>query len=73
VRAGAWQHAEVSRTDADADLVLDIRELGAAHLGSTSLAGLALAGLVEVRSPDKLAEAAAAWSWPVAAAANWIF
>ncbi|GAA4347054.1 GNAT family N-acetyltransferase [Microbacterium rhizosphaerae] len=73
VRADAWQHAGVTRTDAEPDLVLDIRELGAAHLGSTSLAGLALAGLVEVRSPDKLASAAAAWSWPVAAAANWIF
>lgn len=73
VRADAWQHAEVTRTDDEPDLVLDIRELGAAHLGSTSLAALAQAGLVEVRTPDKLAAAAAAWSWPVAAAANWIF
>jgi predicted acetyltransferase len=73
VRANAWQTAEVARTDAEPDLVLDIRELGAAHLGSTSLAALAQAGLIETRTPDRLASAAAAWSWPVAAGANWIF
>lgn len=73
VRASAWGHATVTRTDAAPDLVMDIRELGAAHLGSTSLAALAQAGLVEVRTPRKLATAAAAWAWPVAAGANWIF
>jgi predicted acetyltransferase len=73
VRADAWGHATVEKTDDEADLVLDIRELGAAHLGSVSLASLAQAGLIDVRSPDALRAASAAWSWPVAAGANWIF
>lgn len=73
VRARAWEHAEVVRSDAPADLTLDIRELGAAHLGSTSLAALAQAGLVDAASGDMLARAAAAWSWPIAAGANWVF
>lgn len=73
VRAEAWSHAVVERTDAEPGLVLDIRELGAAHLGSISLASLAQAGLIEARSPRTLASAAAAWSWPIAAGANWIF
>jgi hypothetical protein len=63
----------VTRTDDDADLVLDIRELGAAHLGAIPLSSLAQAGLVEVRSPAALRTASAAWSWPVAAGANWVF
>ncbi|MFE5408248.1 enhanced intracellular survival protein Eis [Microbacterium sp. NPDC056569] len=73
VRAAAWEHAEVAASDSEPDLVLDIRELGAAHLGSISLASLAQAGLVGVRSADALRGASAAWSWPVAAGANWIF
>lgn len=73
VRAEAWAEAEVTSTEAEPDLVLDIRELGAAHLGATSLASLAQAGLVEVRSPEALRTASAAWTWPVAAGANWIF
>ncbi|GAA5210329.1 GNAT family N-acetyltransferase [Microbacterium kyungheense] len=73
VRAEAWGHAEVSASDSEPDLVLDIRELGAAHLGSVSLASLAQAGQIEVRSPEALRSASAAWSWPVAAGANWIF
>ncbi|KKI17106.1 MULTISPECIES: GNAT family N-acetyltransferase [unclassified Leucobacter] len=56
-----------------ADLVLDIDALGAAHLGSTSLAALALAGRVEARDPRMLAAAAVAWSWPIAAGADWEF
>ncbi len=43
----------------------------AAHLGSTSLAALALAGRVEARDPRVLAAAAVAWSWPIAAGADW--
>jgi len=73
VRAGAWQQADVVRTDDEPHLVLDVRELGAAHLGSVSLVSLAQAGLIDVRSPQALREASAAWSWPVAAGANWIF
>lgn len=73
VRAGAWQQADVVRTDDEPHLVLDVRELGAAHLGSVSLASLAQAGLIEVRSPEALRSASVAWSWPVAAGANWVF
>ena len=73
VRASAWGHATVERTDAAADLAMDIRELSAAHLGSLSLTALAQSGLIEVRAPRALAPVAAAWRWPVAAAANWIF
>lgn len=73
VRANAWEHAQVTASDAEPSLVLDIRELGAAHLGSIPLASLALAGLVEVRQADALRAASAAWSWPVAAGANWVF
>ena len=73
VRAQAWGHAEVARVDDEAQLRLDVRELGAAHLGSVSLASLAQAGLVEARTPEALRAASAAWAWPIAAGANWIF
>jgi len=73
VQASAFGHATVTRADAEPDLVLDVRELGAAHLGSVTLTALAQAGQVEVRTPGALGPAAAAWSWPVAAAANWVF
>jgi len=73
VRAEAHGAVELSRSEAEADLVLDIRELGAAHLGAVSLAALAQAGLVTVRRPEALARAATAWSWPVAAGADWVF
>lgn len=73
VVASAFGHAEVTSTDAEPDLKLDVRELGAAHLGSVSLTALAQAGQVEARTAEALARAAAAWSWPVAAGANWVF
>lgn len=73
VVASAFEHAEVTATDAEPHLVLDVRELGAAHLGSVSLTALAQAGQIDVRDADALASAAVAWSWPVAAAANWVF
>ena len=73
--AEAFGAAAVDRVGADVepDLVLDIDALGAAHLGATSLAALALAGRVEARDPRALAAAAVAWSWPIAAGANWEF
>lgn len=72
VVAEAFGHAQVTRTDAEPDLRLDARELGAAHLGTTSLTALAQAGLV-TGSPAAVARAATAWSWPVAAGASWEF
>jgi GNAT superfamily N-acetyltransferase len=47
VEAGA---AEISRTDAEADLALDVEALGAAYLGGTSLVSLRDAGLVVERT-----------------------
>ncbi len=73
VRAEAFGHAEVTRSETDPDLSLDIRELGAAHLGAVSLASLAQAGLVRANAPEALVRAATAWSWPIAAGASWVF
>ena len=74
LRASAFSNgAEVARTDASPDLTLDVRELGAAYLGGTSLAALAAGGLLEARSPQVLAAASAAFSWPIAPAVNWVF
>ncbi|MFI1521206.1 GNAT family N-acetyltransferase [Kitasatospora cineracea] len=49
------------RTDAAAELELDVRELGAVYLGGGSLAALAAAGLVRELRPGALAPAAAAF------------
>jgi GNAT superfamily N-acetyltransferase len=74
--AGRWRiavadgTAEVTRTDADADLRLDVDALGAAYLGGTSLVSLRDAGLVEEQA---VGSTAALWramqgdSAPVAA------
>ena len=73
LRAGAYGEATCERTDAAPDLELDVRELGAAYLGGTSLAALAGAGLVTERAPGALAGASAAFGWPVAPACGWVF
>lgn len=73
VRAGAFGDAHVTRTSAEADLTLDVRELGACYLGGTSLAELGAAGLATARTPDALARASAAFGWPVAPVAGWLF
>lgn len=49
-----------------ADLVLSVRELGAAYLGGVSLSTLASAGLVREERPGAVAQAALAFSWDVA-------
>ncbi|MFI2104898.1 GNAT family N-acetyltransferase [Isoptericola sp. NPDC019693] len=73
LRAAAFGEATCERTDAAPDLELDVRELGAAYLGGTSLAALAAAGLVAEHSPWALARAAAAFGWPLAPACGWVF
>ncbi|MCA5893322.1 GNAT family N-acetyltransferase [Isoptericola sp. NEAU-Y5] len=73
LRADAFGTATCERTQAAPDLELDVRELGAAYLGGTSLAALAGAGLVAERSPGALATASAAFGWPVAPACGWVF
>jgi len=77
--AGRWHliggpdAAEVTPTDAPADLVLDVRELGAAYLGGVSLAGLAAGGLVTEHTPGTLLGASVAFGWPVAPVSSWVW
>jgi predicted acetyltransferase len=59
--AGGPDAAECTRSDADPDLVLDVRELGAAYLGGTTLVELAAAGRVTARTPEVLAATSAAF------------
>jgi predicted acetyltransferase len=65
--AGRWRLATGSdgatcdRTDAAADLTVDVRALGAAYLGGTSLSALAGAGLVHEQRDGALAAATAAF------------
>ncbi|MFT3970309.1 MAG: GNAT family N-acetyltransferase [Micropruina sp.] len=73
VRARAFGDARVTRTSDEADLALDVREVGACYLGGTSLAELGAAGLVTALTPDALARTSAAFGWPVAPVAGWIF
>lgn len=63
----AGEPAATRPTRDDADLSLDISDLGAAHLGATHLVDLALAGRVHEHTPGALAAASLAWSWsPIA-------
>ncbi|MGY1697148.1 GNAT family N-acetyltransferase [Geodermatophilus sp. SYSU D00814] len=59
--AGAW----CARTEADADLVVDVEALGAAYLGGVSLATMQAAGRVTEVSPGAVTQAATAFRWPV--------
>lgn len=77
--AGRWHlvggadDATVTRTDAGADLLIDVRDLGSAYLGGVSLAALATAGLVTERTPGALHRAAVAFGWPLAPVCSWVF
>lgn len=70
---GGPDGAEVTRTDAEADLALDVRELGSAYLGGFTLAALAAAGLVSERRPGSLHPAATAFGWPVAPVSSYVW
>ncbi|MFI7673797.1 GNAT family N-acetyltransferase [Actinophytocola sp. NPDC049390] len=66
--AGRWRlvagpdgRAEVTRTDAPADLALDVAALGTVFFGGTRLATLAAAGRVREHSPGALATASLAF------------
>lgn len=54
LEAGAAGDGRCTATDRAPDLVLDVRELGAAYLGGTQLTRLADAGLVRERTPGSL-------------------
>jgi predicted acetyltransferase len=77
--AGRWRvtggpdKASCERTDDEPDLALDVRDLGAAYLGGTSLTALAAAGLLTVHRQGALDEAARAFDWPVAPFCGWGF
>lgn len=71
--ASALGSAAVTRTDAEADLALDVRELGSAYLGGISLAELGASGLVTELAPGRLAQASIAFGWTQAPVANWVF
>lgn len=59
--SGDAKGAVCARTTAPADLALSVRELGAAYLGGSSLAAMALAGRVREARPGALAETSAAF------------
>ncbi|HMO10387.1 MAG TPA: GNAT family N-acetyltransferase [Actinotalea sp.] len=77
--AGRWrlvggpEGAEVTAAAGEPDLVLDVRELGAAYLGGVSVAALAAAGLVTERTPGAVHRAAVAFGWPVAPVSSWVW
>jgi predicted acetyltransferase len=77
--AGRWRvtggpaGATCAPTSDAADLRLDVRELGAAYLGSETLSHLAGAGLVAAADGEALLRASAAFSWPVKAYTPWQF
>src|SRR5690606_40478028 len=55
--------AKCEATEAAPDLSLDVRELGAAYLGGTTLQTLASAGLVAEHQPGSLAATSLAFGW----------
>ncbi len=65
--------AQVEPSTAEADLTLDVRELGAVYLGGRSLTALATAGLVRARTTAALHTATAAFGWPLAPVCPWVF
>lgn len=73
VRAERFAPASAARTDDAPDLSLDVRALGSAYLGGTTLAALALGGHVVEHTPGSLATASAAFAWPVAPVCPWVF
>jgi predicted acetyltransferase len=77
--AGRWRlrggrdGAVCEPADGDADLVVDVRELGAAYLGGETLLAMASAGLVREERPGAVAAASAAFGWPVTPHCPWTF
>lgn len=66
--APPYAPAVVTRTERPAALQIDMRALGAAYLGGTSLIELAGIGWVKELQAGTLAPAATAFGWPVAPA-----
>jgi predicted acetyltransferase len=60
-------------TSDEPDLVLDVRELGSAYLGGTTLTSLVGAGLATAHHPERLGAIASAFQSPVQPMALWGF
>jgi predicted acetyltransferase len=71
--AGGPDGATCTATTRPADVELDVRELGAAYFGGTTLSALAGAGLVRAADQAVLTGASIAFSWPVAPHCGWAF
>ncbi|WP_162606264.1 GNAT family N-acetyltransferase [Jiangella asiatica] len=77
--AGRWRlvgdstTANCERTDAEADLTLDVRQLGSLYLGGVSAGTLAAGGLIIERTPGAVARASAGFGWHRAPATLEIF
>lgn len=77
--AGRWRlrggptSSTCERTDGEADLTLDVRDLGAAYLGGTPLTALADAGLLRAASGEALWRATTAFASPVAPVCGYLF
>lgn len=69
LRSAAFGTATCERTDAPADISVTAADLGAAYLGSTSLATT----LAQEHTPDSLTRAATAFRWPVEAFCSWLW
>lgn len=76
---GRWRlrsvgdEVSVERTEAAADLSLDVQELGAVYLGGTSLYELGAAGLVVEHTLGALTRTSLAFGWHRAPVAGWVF
>ena len=77
--AGNWRltveggRAAVARTEGEADLAMDVRDLSSAYLGGQSVASLAAAGLVTESTPGAVEDLAVSMRSLVAPLANWDF
>jgi predicted acetyltransferase len=60
---GSGESAEVTPTDTEPDLALDVRALGSLYLGGVSAATLAAGGLVTERTAGAVARVSAAFGW----------
>lgn len=70
---GGPDGATCTATERAADLELDVRELGAAYFGGTTLAALVNAGLARAADAATLQRASVAFSSPVAPHCGWTF
>lgn len=70
---GGPEGATVEPTTAQADIALDVRELGAAYLGGTSLSALTRAGLATELTTGAADTATTAFGWPDAPVCGWVF